>query len=635
MHRLLVLPTVLGALLYGAGAESLLTAIRNGEHAQVQQLLRRGADVNAAGEDGTTALMHAAIESDEKMMRLLVDAGADVNAKNASDSTALLYAVTDLHKTRVLLDAGADANVTNKRGFTAASVAVTAFGSTPVLKLLAAKGVMPEDRNLAPAAQKGDVEAMRYLLGLGVSPGGADSGPLIAALGARCDACVRLLIENGAPATGNRVMSQIVRRAMTDLAPLMVTYGASLDETDREHYTLLMQAVLSMEPAPQRDRMVSWLLAQGVDPNEHNDRGEGAYQLAARLGAPSTMALLLGAGARPVVEPWPAPAGTATAKAAVAKVLTLLEMSGEEGFKNRSCITCHNNSLPQMAIALARHKGFTINEAQAKKELGFAVATEKPFFDTMRMGTSIGGGSDTVGYTLMGMAAAGYPADALTDSHIHYLSIQQYPDGPWRTTSYRPPTEYSPLTTTAVALRSIQLYPMPGRKQEFAERVARARRWLLSAAAQSSEEQSMQLNALSSAGASVAEKAPFVTALKMAQHADGSWSQLPGTRADAYATGEAMYALHFSGGVPVMDPAYQKGVEWLLKNQMADGSWFVPTRTAPLQPHTYESGFPHGWHQFISSAGSSWAAMALLFTLPDGVPPEPRPAGTAAAALTR
>jgi hypothetical protein len=235
----------------------------------------------------------------------------------------------------------------------------------------------------------------------------------------------------------------------------------------------------------------------------------------------------------------------------------------------------------------------------------------------MRTGSTIGGGSDTLGYTLMGMAAAGHQADALTDAHIHYLSIYQFPDGAWRTTSYRPPEEYGPFTTTAVALRAIRLYPIPGRREEFTDRVARARRWLLGAKAVSIEEQSMQLNALADADASLSERAPFVAALKKAQAGDGSWSVLPGIRAEAYATGEALYALHMSGGVPTSDPVYQKGVRWLLRNQLEDGSWFMATRAVPVQPHTFESGFPHGWHQFASAGASSWAAMALLFTLPD------------------
>jgi hypothetical protein len=252
-----------------------------------------------------------------------------------------------------------------------------------------------------------------------------------------------------------------------------------------------------------------------------------------------------------------------------------------------------------------------------KKELEFAIATDEPVLEPNRLGSSpIGGGSDTLGYTLIGMAAAGAPADALTDAHIHYISLNQFPDGAFRNNSYRPPSEYGPFTTTALALRAIKLYPIPGRREEFEQRVSRARRWLLSAKAYSVEERSMQVNGLADSGASDSERAPFVKALKAAQNPDGSWSQLPGVRADAYATGVALYALHLSGKVPTTDPTYRKGVEWLLRNQLVDGSWFAPSRAVPVQPHTFES-FPHGWHQFISDAASCWATMALLFTVPD------------------
>ena len=132
----------------------------------------------------------------------------------------------------------------------------------------------------------------------------------------------------------------------------------------------------------------------------------------------------------------------------------------------------------------------------------------------------------------------------------------------------------------------------------------------------------MQLNGLADSGASVSERAPFVAAMKAAQNQDGSWSQLPAMPGDAYATGETLYALHVSGAVSTQDAVYRKGVQWLLRNQLADGSWFVPTRAVPVQPHTFESGFPHGWHQFASTGASSWAAMALLFTLPDVSPAE-------------
>jgi ankyrin repeat protein len=615
----LVLP---GSGLVAAGSPELLSAIRNGDHARAQKLLAAGADVNTVDTDGTTALMHAVIESDVKMMKLLIDRGANVNTKNSADSTALMYAAPDLAKTRLLLDAGAGVQVKNKRGATPMSVAAMPAGSTPVLKLLASKGAEADDKLMPLAAAKGDLDAIRFLLSIGVSPGDASGNAVAAAIQARCDACVRLLVEKGAGVSGFRangagVLNDSVRRGLLDLSQYLVDHGASLESKDRENFTLLMQAVLSMEPPPARDRIIEWVLSKGVDPNAKNDRGDTAYQLAARFGLQSTVELLAKGGAQPKQEEWPKPAGgSGSAEEAVRKTLPLLEISGEPVFKNRSCVSCHSNSLPAMVVALARQKGFAVNEEQAKKELAFAIATDMPYLEQMRLGTTIGGAANTLGYTLMGMAAAGYPADALTDAHVHYFSIHQSADGAWRNGSYRPPEEYSPFTTTAVVLRAIRLYPIPGRREEFETRVAHAKRWLLSAAPYSTEERSMQLNGLADAGASAAERGASVRALKATQNADGSWSQLPGMPAEAYATGEALYALHISGDVPVKDGVYQRGIQWLLKNQLSDGTWFVPALAVPVQPHTFES-FPHGWHQFASEAGSSWATLALLYPLPD------------------
>src|SRR5215831_5367674 len=307
MSRGPVFLLLVNVALSGAGSPDLLTAIRNGDHSTAQKLLAAAVDVNSADADGTTALMHAVIESDVKMMTLLLEKGASVNATNASGSTALMYAATDPAKTRLLLARGADVKVRNKRGATPMSVAVTAFGSTPVLTLLAAKGAEAEDRLMAPAAAKGDLEAIRFLLGLGVSAGDRTGATVSAAITGRCEPCVRLLIEQGAPAdavrpNGGSLLNDTVKRAMPDLSQFLFERGASLQSSDREGFTLLQQAVLSMERGESRDRMIEWLLSKGVDPNARNDRGDTAYQLAARVGIESTLQLLVKAGAKPIKE---------------------------------------------------------------------------------------------------------------------------------------------------------------------------------------------------------------------------------------------------------------------------------------------------------------------------------------------
>ncbi len=100
-------------------------------------------------------------------------------------------------------------------------------------------------------------------------------------------------------------------------------------------------------------------------------------------------------------------------------------------------------------------------------------------------------------------------------------------------------------------------------------------------------------------------------ALLTLQQSDGGWTQLPSLSSDAYATGQALVALHESGALPVSSPAYQRGVRFLLNSQLEDGSWYVHSRALPVQPY-FDSGFPHGHDQFISAAATNWAVMALI-----------------------
>jgi hypothetical protein len=98
------------------------------------------------------------------------------------------------------------------------------------------------------------------------------------------------------------------------------------------------------------------------------------------------------------------------------------------------------------------------------------------------------------------------------------------------------------------------------------------------------------------------------------QGSSGGWSQLQSLDPDAYATGLSLVALH-EAGMSAADNVYKKGVNYLLATQYPDGSWFVRTRSFPVQPY-FESGFPFGRHQWISAAGTAWAAKAIAVTLP-------------------
>ncbi len=208
----------------------------------------------------------------------------------------------------------------------------------------------------------------------------------------------------------------------------------------------------------------------------------------------------------------------------------------------------------------------------------------------------------------MGLSAEQHQSDAATDALVRLLKLAQRPDGRWNST-YRPPLEASEFTATAVSLRGLQLY---GRKdwQSTDHAIRAAASWLENAQPQSTEDRVFRLFGLTWAGASDAIRQSAVRDLVTAQRPDGGWAQLSSLQSDAYATGEVLVALR-EAGIRSDDAVYRKGVQFLLKNQLADGSWFVSTRSHPTQIY-FESGFPHGANQYISAAATNWATRALV-----------------------
>jgi hypothetical protein len=174
----------------------------------------------------------------------------------------------------------------------------------------------------------------------------------------------------------------------------------------------------------------------------------------------------------------------------------------------------------------------------------------------------------------------------------------------------RPPIESNDIAVTALCLRAVQVYAPRHQRANAKAAVDRARVWLTTAHAEATEERAFRLLGLKWAGAPRELLLRAAADLVATQGSDGGWAQQTTMGSDAYATGEALVALRESGAVTGADAAYRKGLEFLLRTQIDDGSWPVESHAVPIQAY-FESGFPYGVNQWISAAATAWATTAL------------------------
>jgi hypothetical protein len=303
-------------------------------------------------------------------------------------------------------------------------------------------------------------------------------------------------------------------------------------------------------------------------------------------------------------------------RVAVAKTLPLLEKGAAGHRDQRTCFACHNQGLPILALTTARRRGFEVNADELKKHADFIADFLGKNRAGYLKGKGQGGQADTAGYAVWTLERLGHKPDETTAAVAEFLLQHQKELDHWRTSANRPPSEVGPFTTTYLAIRGLRTWGTAEQKERADARIEQVRDWLLKATAKNTEDRVFRLWGLKLADATDEEIRKAAGDLVKTQREAGGWSQLDSMDPDAYATGSALVVLHEAGGMPTTDAVYQAGLRYLLKTQHPDGSWHVKTRSRPFQTY-FETGFPHGKDQFISSAASGWAATALALACPE------------------
>jgi len=409
------------------------------------------------------------------------------------------------------------------------------------------------------------------------------------------------------------------------LIRLLLDRGADVNAADPLGRTPLMYAAIS-DFLPVET--VKALLDHGANVNaksQHQgsgDTGLSALDIARLHGHTAVVDLLLKSGATSAAE---APRGLAsprrgnTIQAAVPASLPLLQRADASFMPKAGCFSCHNNSLTGMVVGLARKKGFPVDEKLSAQHIGANAGALGGIRDIVHQGffvPDLNANPAILAYVLLDLDALGYKADLSTDAVAMYIQTHQMADGHWALgpESRAPLCTENPLAQAVLAMRGLQLYAPRVDQAAYAKSIQLAANWIAAYRPTNHYDLAWRLQGLAWAGGNNDAIAKARRDLLGVQRPDGGWSDFASMESNAYTTGLAMVALE-SSGLPVSDPAYQRGVHYLLSTQLEDGSWHVRTRAAALQPY-FDNGFPHGVDQWISAAGTSMATMALTLAAP-------------------
>ena len=585
--------------------------------------------LNSRGPGGATPFMYAVLYTGTPTLERLLKQGADVKKRNDANATALMWAASDLEKTRLLVDHGADVNARSSDMRTALMRAARRPGHVATVKFLQDHGANPnpnahpaaESSPLIEAANAGDAASVELLLARGAEVEDTGEMALETAYLMRCPKCASALIAKG-------LRKQDYTAALANIAVLgdvnavreMLDHGADVNAVDPLGRTPLMYAAAS--DALSLD-VVKLLVEHGADVNATDshklsgDAGLTVLDIARRHGETPVAAWLVNVGAKGAALNRPAlqARGENTIQRAIQASLPLIQRADANFIPKAACASCHNNSFAAMAVGAARNKGFQVDEKTAAQQVKANAFGLEKLSDNLHQGVLVPVqdvfGQFVVGYILIGLDAEHYKPDLNTDAAAMYLKSHQATDGEWPypAADARPPICSNYIGQTAVSMRALQLYAPKADRAAYDQAVQLAGSWLAKARSANNEDRGYRLLGLAWYGKDKDATQKAVRELLAKQGPDGGWSDLDSMESSAYATGRSLHALQ-TAGLPPSDPAYSRAVKYLLSTQQEDGSWYVRSRALALQPF-FDAGFPHGFDQWISAAGTSWATIAL------------------------
>jgi squalene-hopene/tetraprenyl-beta-curcumene cyclase len=294
---------------------------------------------------------------------------------------------------------------------------------------------------------------------------------------------------------------------------------------------------------------------------------------------------------------------------AIARGLEFLARDAIAWKEEYACASCHHASMVVWAMREAKQRGHAVDREVLADLNGWIAGAGDGKTSQARPEDRPGALNVKPVWFALALGADAEPDEAARKGLKELLATveeDQAEDGSWVSwPKTRPPIFDSDEGMTALATLALQSAAPLGDESARAVR-DRGIDWLAGRETDGDPQAvAIRLVVMARAGRPREEWEPLVRRIERGQNADGGWSQAAGMESDAWATGQALYALAEAGAGPD-DPAVARGAAFLARTQRDDGSW--PMTSRPIEPggKGAENLVP------ITGAGSAWAVLGLV-----------------------
>lgn len=278
--------------------------------------------------------------------------------------------------------------------------------------------------------------------------------------------------------------------------------------------------------------------------------------------------------------------------------------------EEHNCASCHHAALVVWSMREAKLRGHSVDEPVLSELTRWLAESGDGKTDLPRPAGRPKALNAKAVWFALALGANPRP-DATTEKGLKLLletvKSDQTEDGSWSSWPETRPPIFGDSDESMTALATLAFVPAAAAGDNSAK-AARDQgvRWLTDTKSDDDPQSiAMRLVLWRRLDRPAAEWQPLVKRIKERQNLDGGWSQAKGMGSDAWATGQALYALA-DAGIKPDEPASTRARAFLVKTQRDDGSWPMASRPTKPGGEGAKSLIP------ITGAGSAWAVLGLV-----------------------